>query len=456
MSEATRRVHILGICGTFMGGLALLARELGMTVSGADQGIYPPMSEQLATAGIDLVEGYQAAQLDEPLDEVVVGNAMTRGNPVVERLLDEKRQLLCGPQWLYRHVLAGRRVLAVAGTHGKTTTASMLTWMLEHAGRHPGFLIGGVPLNFGISARLGTGPFVVEADEYDSAFFDKRSKFVHYRPDVLVLNNLEFDHADIFRDLTDIKRQFHHLVRILPARGHVLAAAGDPALDELLAMGCWTPLQRFGIGAGEWQARLDTPDARRFTVRDPQGTEHGVQWSLIGRHNVMNALAAIAAAHAEGVSPLQACDALATFEAPRRRLELRGTVRGVHVYDDFAHHPTAVRATLEALRAAVGEERIVAVLDPASNTMRMGVHRDTLAPSLDAADRVLLHRPPRIEFPLECVAGAVKAPVSVHESVDAIVDALVAEVRSGDHVLIMSNGGFGGIHGKLAAALEAT
>jgi UDP-N-acetylmuramate: L-alanyl-gamma-D-glutamyl-meso-diaminopimelate ligase len=449
------RTHILGVCGTFMGGIALLARELGHRVSGADQGIYPPMSEQLAGAGITLAEGFDAAQLDAPCDEVVVGNALTRGNPVVERLLDEQRALLSGPEWLARRVLPGRTVLAVAGTHGKTTTASMLAWILQHAGLAPGFLIGGVPRNFGVSARLGRGPFVVEADEYDTAFFDKRSKFVHYRPRILVLNNLEFDHADIFRDLADVRRQFHHLVRTLPRTGTILAAAPDAELDTLLALGCWTPVTRFGEHAGEWRVSLDRADAAAFRVHTPTGAQHAVAWPLIGRHNALNALGAVAAAHAAGVDAATACAALARFKAPRRRLELRACIDGVSVYDDFAHHPTAVRATLEALRAKVGEARIIAVLDPASNTMRMGVHRDTLAPALAGADRVLLHRPHGLSFPLEAVAAALRAPATVHDSVDDIVQALCSEALAGDHVLVMSNGGFGGIHPRLAAALEA-
>jgi len=451
-ARAGARIHILGIGGTFMGGLALLARELGREVSGADQGVYPPMSEQLAAAGIRLDEGYDPALLDTDLGEVVVGNAMTRGNPVVERLLDDKRALVSGPDWLWRNVLAGRRVLAVAGTHGKTTTCSMLAWILECAGACPGFLIGGVPGNFAVSARLGRGPFVVEADEYDCAFFDKRAKFVHYRPDVLVLNNLEFDHADIFRDLDDVARQFHHLVRTVSRQGRVLAAV-DPALDRLLALGCWSPLARFGLGEGEWQARVDTPDAGAFTLREPGGATHAVHWGLIGAHNVRNALGAVAAAAAEGVAPQAACAALARFVSPRRRLELRARLRGARIYDDFAHHPTAIRATLAALRAAAGGARIVAVLDPASNTMRMGVHRDTLPPALSGADRVLLHRPPRLGFALETVAGALGARATVHDSVDDIVATLAAEIGEGDHVLVMSNGGFGGIHERLAAAL---
>ena len=449
------RTHVLGICGTFMGGLALLARELGHAVSGADENVYPPMSEQLAAQGIAVTQGYDAAQLDDDPDEVVVGNAMTRGNPVVERLLDDKRPLLSGPEWLYRHVLAGRRVLAVAGTHGKTTTASMLAWILESAGHRPGFLIGGVPRNFGVSARLGRGPFVVEADEYDTAFFDKRSKFVHYRPDVLAINNLEFDHADIFRDLADVTRQFHHVVRTVPRGGAVIAAAADPAVDELLSMGCWSRLVRFGETGDGWRMRLLSPDASRFEIATPQGAVTEVHWTLLGRHNALNALAAAATAHEAGVDPAAAAAALADFQSPRRRLELRAYVNGISVYDDFAHHPTAVAATLEALRAAAGDARIVAVLDPASNTMRMGVHRDTLAPALALADRVLLHRAPRLAFDLAAVAAATRAPATVHDSVDDILAALRAEVLPGDRILIMSNGGFGGIHDRLAAALEA-
>ena len=464
--------HILGICGTFMGGLAQLARELGHGVSGSDQGIYPPMSEQLERSGIALTQGFGAAQLDDLSDtaatEIIVGNALTRGHPVIERMLSEKRELLSGPQWLYQNVLSKRQVLAIAGTHGKTTTSSMLAWILEHAGLDPGFLIGGVPGHFGISARLGTGPFVIEADEYDSAFFDKRSKFVHYRPDVLVLNNLEFDHADIFRDLDDIQRQFHHLVRTVAQQGQILACTPDTSLDAVLQMGCWSELQRFGPlddseaaptagtsreSAPRWRVTLDRPDASTFTLQTPDGSMRTVQWQLIGRHNAVNALAAVAAATCVGVDLAGACAALAKFQSPRRRLELRATIDEVRIYDDFAHHPTAVSATLQALRATVGDARIIAVLDPASNTMRMGVHRDTLAPALRDADRVLLHRPARMSFALEEVADRVHTPTSVHDDIADIVDNLCAEVRPGDHVLIMSNGGFGGIHDRLIGAL---
>ena len=456
-----------------MGGLAQLARELGHCVSGSDQGVYPPMSEQLERSGIVLTQGFSAEQLDaiDAATQVIVGNALTRGHPVIERLLSEKRALISGPHWLYQHVLAKRQVLAVAGTHGKTTTSSMLAWILHHAGLDPGFLIGGVPGNFGISARLGTGPFVIEADEYDSAFFDKRSKFVHYRPDVLVLNNLEFDHADIFRDLNDIQRQFHHLLRTVAHNGQVLACSPDIALDEVLHMGCWSNLQRYGARVGsaqqrgsdastedepQWQVSFDTDDASRFTVHAPDGEVGAVQWQLIGQHNAMNALAAVSAAVCIGVPLSTACEALISFQSPRRRLELRALIDGVRIFDDFAHHPTAVGATLKALRAKVGEARIVAVLDPASNTMRMGVHRDTLAPALHDADRVLLHQPNGLQFALQDVAAEVRAPTTVHDSVADIVSHLCAELLPGDYVLIMSNGGFGGIHGLLATTLAET
>jgi len=449
------RVHILGICGTFMGGLALIARELGWQVSGADQGIYPPMSDQLRAAGIELSEGYASLPGAAQCDAVIVGNAMTRGLPAVEQLLREKRPLISGPDWLYQQVLRKRTVLAVAGTHGKTTTSAMLTWILECAGLQPGFLIGGVPLNFGVSARLGDGEvFVVEADEYDSAFFDKRSKFVHYRPDVLVLNNLEFDHADIFEDLAAIRRQFHHLVRTLPDNGLILRHRPDSALDSLLEMGCWTPLESFGAG-GDWRTdRLDAA-GRQFRVLHAGAETGRVAWSLIGDFNAENALAAIAAAAHLGVAPAQACAALDRFKSPRRRLELRGEVNGVTVYDDFAHHPTAIAASVQALRRAAPEQRLIAVLDPASNTMRMGVHRETLAPALRGADRVLLYRQPDVQFDLERVAAQCPVPAAVFTELDTLVQTLAADSRPGDQILIMSNGAFGAIHGKLLNALTA-
>ncbi len=448
------RVHILGICGTFMGGLALLARELGWQVSGADSGIYPPMSDQLTDAGIELTEGYASLPEPDECEAVIVGNAMTRGLPAVELLLNQKRPLISGPNWLYEQVLSQRTVLAVAGTHGKTTTSSMLAWILEYAGLQPGFLIGGVPLNFGVSARLGGGQyFVVEADEYDSAFFDKRSKFVHYRPDILILNNLEFDHADIFENIDAIYRQFHHLVRTLPANGLVLQHHPDSALEQLLAMGCWTPVQSFGSG-GDWRYTLLDPAGRHFIVSQGETEVGRIEWDLIGEFNCENALAAIAAAAGVGVKPELACAGLAEFKSPRRRLELRGEVNGLQVYDDFAHHPTAIAATLGALRQSAPQRRIIAVLDPASNTMRMGVHQDTLAPALKAADRVLLYRVNNMQFDLQSVADACPVPATVFNDIDNLVQALVAQTQAGDLILIMSNSGFGGVHEKLLNALS--
>jgi UDP-N-acetylmuramate: L-alanyl-gamma-D-glutamyl-meso-diaminopimelate ligase len=470
------RVHVLGICGTFMGGLALLARAAGHEVSGSDANVYPPMSTQLAEHGIALREGYGAEHLEPAPDCVVVGNALSRGSPAVEAMLDRGIAYTSGPQWLAEHVLAGRWVLAVAGTHGKTTTASLLAWILEYAGLCPGFLIGGAPVNFGVSARLGEGPFfVVEADEYDTAFFDKRAKFVHYRPRTLVLNNLEFDHADIYPDLASIQRQFHHLVRTVPASGHILSAAGDANLEAVLAMGCWTPVERFGaknLGSGgqgvaggpserrgaedsEWQAQLTNPDGSRFDVLLAGRRVGSVRWSLAGRHNVHNALAAIAAARHAGVPVAESIRALAEFAGVKRRLETRGTVRGVTVYDDFAHHPTAVAATLEALRARVGAARIFAVLEPRSNTMRMGVHKDELAPALDLADRVLIYQPPDLGWDLHAVAAACGSRARVLGSVDALVGAVLEEAVAGDHVLVMSNGAFGGLHERLLGKLAS-
>jgi UDP-N-acetylmuramate: L-alanyl-gamma-D-glutamyl-meso-diaminopimelate ligase len=447
-------VHILGICGTFMGGIALLARAAGYRVTGSDQNVYPPMSTLLVEQGIAVSQGYDPAHLDPAPDQVVVGNVMTRGNPAVEHVLNRGLSYTSGPQWLAEHVLHGRWVLAVAGTHGKTTTASMLAWILEYAGLRPGFLIGGVPENFGVSARLGDGPFfVVEADEYDTAFFDKRSKFVHYRPRTLVLNNLEYDHADIFPDLAAIERQFHHLVRTVPGEGLIVRNAEDENLDRVLAQGCWTPQEAFAVaGEGDWQARLLAPDASRFEVLCGGRPQGEVAWDLIGRHNLTNALAALAAARHAGVPAGQGIDALASFRSVKRRLQLRGERSGIRVYDDFAHHPTAIATTLEALRARVGGARILAVLDPRSNTMRMGVHRDSLAGSLKDADRVFLHAPADLGWDtapvLDALADAVACP-----DTDGLLAALLEQARPGDHVLIMSNGGFGALHERLLAAL---
>jgi UDP-N-acetylmuramate: L-alanyl-gamma-D-glutamyl-meso-diaminopimelate ligase len=442
------RMHILGICGTFMGGVAALARELGHTVEGSDANVYPPMSTQLEALGIELMRGYTAEHLQPAPDLVVVGNAMTRGNPAVEYMLDTQLRYISGPQWLGETLLAGREVLAVAGTHGKTTTTSLLAHLLEHASRKqadlaPGFLVGGVPGNFGVSARLGQGrPFVIEADEYDTAFFDKRSKFVHYRPRIAILNNLEYDHADIFPDVAAIQRQFHHLVRTVPGNGRLIVNAHDKHLAEVLTMGCWTPVETFGIGCGDWQATLVEADGSAFTVHRSGELIGDVHWSLLGNHSVMNALAALAAAAAAGADPRALLPAFATFESVKRRMELVGEVNGVRVYDDFAHHPTAIATTLAGLRAKVGAARIVVALEPRSNSMRQGAHAEALAPSLADADAVVfLHRP---ELPWDAghVTAALGGRGSTAPSVDALLEALRAQVKSGDLVIFMSNGGF--------------
>ncbi|TCO78870.1 UDP-N-acetylmuramate: L-alanyl-gamma-D-glutamyl-meso-diaminopimelate ligase [Plasticicumulans lactativorans] len=449
-------IHILGICGTFMAGVALLARAAGHTVSGCDANVYPPMSTQLAAAGITLTEGFDPAQLDPAPDCVVVGNVMSRGKPIIEALLDRGLPYTSGPQWLAEHILRERWVLAVAGTHGKTTTSSMLAWILEHAGMAPGFLIGGVPANFGVSARLGTTPFfVVEADEYDTAFFDKRSKFLHYRPRTAVLNNLEFDHADIFPDLEAIQRQFHHLVRTVPGAGRLVSHAGSAALEATLAQGCWTPVERFDGAQADWQAVAVAPDGSAFDVC-LRGERLGrVAWALLGQHNVANALAAIAAARHVGVAPAHAIAALAAFRGVARRLELRGEAAGVRVYDDFAHHPTAIASTLAGLRANLpADRRIVAVLEPRSNTMKLGVFKDTLAPALAAADHVVCYGAPDLGWDLAAAVAPLGARAAVCGTLDATVAAAVAATRAGDAVLVMSNGGFGGIHGRLLEALR--
>jgi len=436
-----------------MAGLAALAREQGHEVSGSDANAWPPMSDQLAALGIEVRHGYEPAHLVPAPDCVVIGNALSRGNPAVEHVLDAGLAYVSGPEWIAAHVLPGRHVIAVAGTHGKTTTASMLAWVLERCGARPGFLIGGVPRGLGVSARTGAGEcFVIEADEYDTAFFDKRSKFLHYRPRTLVLNNLEYDHADIFPDLASIEQQFHHLVRTVPSTGRILRAARDAALERVLRRGCWTPVETFGEPDGDWRAAVRTPDASAFEVTRAGAAAGAVTWTLIGEHNVHDALAATAAAAAVGVAPGQACEALGGFENARRRLELRGSVDGVAVYDDFAHHPTAIRATLAALRARVGAARILALLEPRSNTMRLGVHRDTLGPSLAAADRAWVLRPPGLGWDLAgALAGRDHARVA--DDVDVIVSEVAAATERGDHVLVMSNGDFGGIHEKLLAAL---
>ncbi len=461
-------VHILGVCGTFMGGIAAIARAAGHKVTGSDRNVYPPMSTQLQALGIDVIEGFDAAQLDAQPDVVVVGNVMTRGQPVVEALLESGIPYASGPEWLAREVLRDRWVLAVAGTHGKTTTSSLLAWILEHAGLSPGFLIGGVPANFDTSARLGRAPFfVIEADEYDTAFFDKRAKFVHYRPRTAILNNLEFDHADIYPDVASIQRQFHHLVRIVPGGGRIIWNAADERLRQTLAMGCWTPTEGFtgsqvptgaASSAGTdalWTARpaSGADDFSRFEVLEggrPRGT---VEWSLIGAHNMENALAAIAAARHAGVRVEDAIEALQSFAGIARRMQLRGEVRGVRVYDDFAHHPTAIATTLDGLKKHVGNSRIVAVLEPRSNTMKMGVHRNTLAASLAGADEVWIYTPADLGWDASPIIASLGSRGHSSHDVDSLALELAKTARSGDHVLIMSNGGFGGLHGKLLAAL---
>jgi len=449
----TQHLHILGICGTFMGGIAAIAKAAGYRVTGCDANVYPPMSEQLAALGIELTEGFSEEQIGLRPDLWVVGNVVTRGNPLMEAILDRGERYVSGPQWLAEHVLLGRHVLAVAGTHGKTTTSAMIAWILERAGRHPGFLIGGVPMDFPVSARHSESPlFVIEADEYDTAFFDKRSKFVHYRPRTAILNNLEFDHADIFDDLAAIERQFHHLVRIVPRSGLIVSNGADPVLERVLTLGSWTRIERFGIGAG-WQAGL--PDADGSFEVAWQGRAVGrVRWQLLGAHNRLNALAAIAAARSVGIEPQVAIDALTSFSGVRRRMQMRGSAAGIVVYDDFAHHPTAIRTTLEGLRQRVGTARIVAVLEPRSNTMKRGVMKDALPQSLAAADRVYVYT-----HGLGWNANAVFAPLGSRarclDDLESLVGAIAADARAGDHVLVMSNGGFGGIHGKLLERLQA-
>ena len=438
-----------------MGGVAALARELGHAVDGSDQNVYPPMSTQLEELGIRLSKGYEPGNIAADTDEVVVGNALSRGNESVEHVLDAGLRYISGAQWLSERVLPGRETLAVAGTHGKTTTTSILAWLLEAAGRDPGFLVGGVPENFGVSARLGSGrEFVVEADEYDTAFFDKRSKFVHYRPVVAILNNLEFDHADIFPDLAAIQRQFHHLVRTVPRRGRLIVNGEEAALAEVLAMGCWTPVETFGVhGDFDWTARLHAADGTRFDVLHRGAVVGTVQWSLVGRHNVMNGLAAIAAANAVGADLGKAIPALRDFVSVKRRLEVLGERGGITVYDDFAHHPTAIRTTLEGLRARVGSARIVVAMEPRSNSMRLGAHAGQIAPSLDGADAVVFLHRPELAWDGGKVVSALRGEGETVADADALLAALGRRCRAGDHVVFMSNGGFDGAPRRFLAQL---
>ena len=468
-------IHILGICGTFMGGVAALAREAGHRVTGCDAGVYPPMSDQLRALGIELIEGYGADQLALKPDMFVIGNVVSRARladgapkfPLMEAILDAGAPYISGPQWLLENVLQGRHVLAVAGTHGKTTTTSMLAWILERAGLSPGFLVGGVPLNFGISARLGTQAagqqrslFVIEADEYDTAFFDKRSKFVHYRPRTAVLNNLEFDHADIFDDVGQIERQFHHLVRTVPASGRVVVNGLEESLQRVLAQGCWSEVRSFGSTVSDFTAHGEASD---FEVQQRGKTVGRVRWALSGTHNQLNALAAIAAADHVGVAPRQACEALAGFQNVRRRMEVRGTVQrgggAITVYDDFAHHPTAIRTTVDGLRrqldaAGKSGQRIVAIFEPRSNTMKLGTMKSQLPWSLEHADLAICHT-----GGLDWNAAEALAPLGARARVAGSIDEVVAQVMAaaqpGDHLLCMSNGGFGGVHARLLAALAS-
>ena len=450
-------IHILGICGTFMGGIAAIAKQMGFRVSGCDANVYPPMSTQLAQLGVELKSGYLIEHLDDEPDLVIVGNAMARGNVMVEYILDRKIAYISGPQWLLEHVLKDRWVLAVSGTHGKTTTSSMLTWILQYAGMEPGFLIGGVPQNFDCSARLGNAPFfVIEADEYDTAFFDKRSKFVHYRPNTLVINNMEFDHADIFHDISDIQRQFHHLIRMVPSNGLILSPKNEIAITETLAMGCWTPTEYSVVEADKllgWYAEKCIADGSEFIVSFKGVIQGRVNWALIGDFNIDNGLMAIAAARHAGVPTKVAIEALTSFINTKRRLELKGEVNQVRVFDDFAHHPTAIAKTLAGVRANVGSRRVIAILEPRSNTMKSGVHKDTLAKSLSDADRVFVYQGEQVQWSVETLIADCVQPCFVSQDISQLVANIVANAQAGDTLVVMSNGGFGGIHEKLLLAL---
>ena len=451
----TKHVHILGICGTFMGGIAMIAKQMGYHVTGSDTNVYPPMSTFLAENNIEIIPHFDPSQLQPAPDMVIVGNAMKRGNPCIEYMLVNNLPYTSGPQWLHDHLLRDRWVLAVSGTHGKTTTTGMLTWILEQNGLQPGFLIGGIAGNFGISARLGNSPyFVIEADEYDTAFFDKRSKFVHYNPRTLIINNIGFDHADIFDDLKAIQRQFHHMIRTIPNNGRILSFANEESVQQTLAMGCWSECQYVGRDQ-EWYAERIKHDCTEFAVFHNGEKVAEVHWSIVGEHNMCNGLMAIAAAHHAGVSIENACAALGTFINAKRRLEVKGNVQGVTVYDDFAHHPTEIQATLTALRDKVGpHERIFAVLEPRSNTMKMGVHKEDIAPALEKADAVFLFQPDTILWKVAEIAKHLTQPAYDSDNLDDFVHLIVAEAKPTDHILVMSNGSFGGIHQKLLDALQ--
>ncbi|GIU21431.1 UDP-N-acetylmuramate:L-alanyl-gamma-D-glutamyl-meso-diaminopimelate ligase [Shewanella schlegeliana] len=455
-------VHILGICGTFMGGLALLARAEGHKVTGSDANVYPPMSTQLEEQGIELIQGFDPSQLgtneDDAPDLVVIGNAMSRGNPCVEAVLNRGLKYTSGPQFLAEHILPQRWVLAVSGTHGKTSTSSMLAWILEDCGYEPGFLIGGVPQNFGVSARLGGSPFfVVEADEYDSAFFDKRSKFVHYQPRTLVINNLEFDHADIFDDLKAIQRQFNHVIRTVPGEGKIIWPADVKSVQQVIEMGCWSEQETYHLAANKqgWYAVNLTEDGHKFEVFFDGESQGILDWQLIGQHNIENAVMAIAAARHVGVKPDAAIAALTQFAPPKRRMELLAEIDGIEVFDDFAHHPTAITTSLKGMRARVGDGKITVILEPRSNTMKSGVHKDTLASSLELASNAFLYQAGNIDWDIASAMGSASIPVKVLFEIDDIVEQVAAQAQSTDTIIVMSNGGFGGLHQKLLAKLRS-
>ena len=448
----SQHLHILGICGTFMGGIAVIAKQSGHDVTGCDANVYPPMSTQLASQGIRLIEGWDPKQIELEPDLFVVGNVVSRANPLVEEILDRNLPYSSGPQWLYEHVLRDKWVLAVAGTHGKTTTSSMAAWILEAAGLNPGFLIGGVPENFGLSARVTDSPFfVIEADEYDTAFFDKRSKFVHYHPRTAVLSNLEYDHADIFPDLAAIEVQFHHLVRTIPGHGLIIANGREDSVRRVLQRGCWTPVELLGVDDG-WSCGEPDPDGG-FEVRFRDSPQGMLRWELLGEHNRHNALAALAAARHVGVPVAHGLAALAGFKNVKRRMEVRGSVNGVTVYDDFAHHPTAIQLTIAGLRSKVGKARILAVLEPRSATMKLGVMKDLLAPSLSDAQLVFCYTG-GIGWDAQAALTGLGAKAACYDELAELVAAVAAAARPGDHVLVMSNGGFGGVHAKLLHALQ--
>jgi len=447
-------IHILGICGTFMGGLAQIARSLGHKVTGSDQNVYPPMSDQLADLGIEIMNGYEPEHLVPRPDLVVVGNTLSRGNPALECVLNQHIPYISGPEWLYREVLKDKHVLAVSGTHGKTTTTTILAWILEFAGLNPGFLIGGVAENFGLSARnTDSDYFVIEADEYDTAFNDKRSKFIHYHPQTLIINNIEFDHADIFHDIAAIRREFHHLLRIIPQQGKIIVPQDDLEVAEVIKMGCWTPTESFSGSKAEWTLTDFDNDYRHFSVLNKNVLAGKVSWSLIGEHNAENALAAIIAAHNVGVSVEKACAALSEFKSVKRRLECIFNAKGIRVYDDFAHHPTAIAKTLKALRQYAGKGRLIAVMEPRSNTMRMGIHAKTLSNAFVDADQVLLFQADNVDWDIAAHMSDLGDRCRVFTDIEDIISLISKEHQQGDHIVIMSNGGFGGLHKKLIDVL---